>query len=312
MRGRIASQGPNRIPNRHKLRGMEQSGLLRIGELSRRVGVTPELLRAWEKRYGLLSPSRTAGGLRLYSARDEFRIGRMRELLASGLSAAEAARLAREAESAGPARVGAEEFARGLREALDHFDETGAQLALDRMFAAVGVDAALRDVVIPYLHELGERWAVEEATVGQEHFASNVIQGRLRALARGWDQGVGPRAVLACPPGELHEIGLICFGLSLRERGWRITYLGADTPVQSIETNLSDGPPAVTVVAAVDGERFRASSAGLGRVARKTPIAIAGAGADAAIAKRLGARYLDSDPVNGAATVAASPDGGGR
>ena len=290
---------------------MEQSGLLRIGELSRRVGVTPELLRAWEKRYGLLSPSRTAGGLRLYSARDEVRIGRMRELLASGLSAAEAARLAREAEPAGPARVGAEEFARELREALDRYDETAAQLALDRMFAAVGVDAALRDVVIPYLHELGERWATEQATVGQEHFASNVIQGRLRALARGWDQGIGPRAVLACPPGELHEIGLICFGLSLRTRGWRITYLGADTPVQSIESNLSDGPPAVTVVAAVSGERFRASSAGLGRVARKTPIAIAGAGADAATAKRLGARYLDSDPVDGAATVAASPDGAG-
>ena len=288
---------------------MEQSGLLRIGELSRRVGVTPELLRAWEKRYGLLSPSRTAGGLRLYSARDEIRIGRMRELLASGLSAAEAARLAREAEPAGPAHVGAEEFARELREALDRYDETAAQLALDRMFAAVGIDAALRDVVIPYLHELGERWAAEQATVGQEHFASNVIQGRLRALARGWDQGIGPRAVLACPPGELHEIGLICFGLSLRTRGWRITYLGADTPVQSIETNLSDGPPAVTVVAAVNSERFRASSAGLGRVARKTPVAIAGAGADAATAKRLGARYLDSDPVDGAATVAASPDG---
>jgi methanogenic corrinoid protein MtbC1 len=136
----------------------------------------------------------------------------------------------------------------------------------DRTFAAVGIDATLRDVVIPYLHDLGERWAAAQATVRQEHFASNVIQGRLRALARGWDQGIGPRAVLACPPGERHEIGLICFGLSLRTRGWRITYLGADTPVKSIETNLSDGrrlgaqylhngpvEGAVTVVASPDG-----------------------------------------------------------
>ena len=235
----------------------------------------------------------------------------MRELLASGLSAAEAARLAREAEPAGPASVGAEEFARELRAALDRYDETGAQLAMDRMFAAVGVDAALRDVVIPYLHELGERWAAEQATVGQEHFASNVIQGRLRALARGWDQGIGPRAVLACPPGELHEIGLICFGLSLRTRGWRITYLGADTPVQSIENNLSDGPPAVTVVAAVNTERFRAVERRAGPRGAEDPVAIAGAGADASMAKRLGARILDSDPVDGAAMVAASPDGAG-
>jgi MerR family transcriptional regulator, light-induced transcriptional regulator len=269
------------VPRPHRLSPMEQSGLLRIGELSRRVGISPELLRAWEKRYGLLTPSRTAGGLRLYSARDETRIARMRELLASGLSAAEAARLARDAEPAGPARVGASEFARELRNALDGYDETAAQLALDRTFA----------------------------TVGQEHFASNVIQGRLRALARGWDQGIGPRAVLACPPGERHEIGLICFGLSLRTRGWRITYLGADTPVKSIETNLSDGRPAVTVIAAVTDERFHASGDELARVARKAPVAIAGAGADAGTARRLGAQYLDSGPVEGAVTVVASPDG---
>jgi MerR family transcriptional regulator, light-induced transcriptional regulator len=288
---------------------MEQSGLLRIGELSRRVGVSPELLRAWEKRYALLTPARTAGGLRLYSARDAARVARMRELLASGLSAAEAARLAKSAEPAGPSQVGVDEFARELANALDRYDETAAQLALDRTFAAVGVDATLRDVVIPFLHDLGDRWAAEEATVGQEHFASNVIQGRLRALARGWDQGIGPRAVLACAPGELHEIGLICFGLSLRTRGWRITYLGADTPLQCIEDNVSDGP-AITVVAAVARERFGASSGGLGRVARRLPIAIAGAGADAATAKRLGARHLDTGPIEAAAAVAASPDGG--
>src|SRR3954454_10769402 len=119
---------------------MEQSALLRIGELSRRVGISPELLRAWEKRYGLLSPSRTAGGLRLYSTEDESRIARMRELIAGGLSAAEAAQFAREVEPA-PAQVGATEFTEQLREALDRYDEAGAQLALDHTFAAVGVDA---------------------------------------------------------------------------------------------------------------------------------------------------------------------------
>ena len=67
---------------------------LRIGELSRRVGVSPELLRAWERRYGLLHPGRTAGGLRLYSAEDERRVRAMQAHVESGLSAAEAARLA--------------------------------------------------------------------------------------------------------------------------------------------------------------------------------------------------------------------------
>jgi DNA-binding transcriptional MerR regulator len=283
---------------------MEQSALLRIGELSRRVGFSPELLRAWEKRYGLLTPARTAGGLRLYSARDEARIARMRELLAGGLSAAEAARLAKEADEPGPPRLGTDEFATELRAALDRYDETAAQVALDRAFAAVGVDAALRDVIIPYLHDLGERWACEEATVGQEHFASNVIQGRLRALARGWDQGIGPRAVLACPPGELHEIGLICFGLSLRARGWRITYLGADTPIQGIQDNV-DGS-GIVVVAALAPARFRSANGALAKLAKRAPMAIAGSGADGRTAKRMGARHLDHGPVEAAAFVASA------
>ena len=68
---------------------------LRIGELSRRVGESPELLRAWEKRYGIVSPERTPGGLRLYSEDDERRILAMQRHIGAGLSAAEAARLAR-------------------------------------------------------------------------------------------------------------------------------------------------------------------------------------------------------------------------
>lgn len=69
-------------------------GLLRIGELSRRVGVSDHVLRAWENRYGLLSPVRSAGGFRLYSEHDERRVRRMQAELAKGLSAAQAARVA--------------------------------------------------------------------------------------------------------------------------------------------------------------------------------------------------------------------------
>ena len=73
---------------------MAESGRLRIGELSRRVGVSPELLRAWETRYGLVKPERTAGGLRIYSKDDERRVREMCDQIAAGLSAAEAARVA--------------------------------------------------------------------------------------------------------------------------------------------------------------------------------------------------------------------------
>ena len=81
---------------------MSEPGYLRIGELARRTGASPELLRAWERRYGLLRPTRSQGGFRLYTAADEERIRRMKEYLARGVAAAEAARLAVDAETPGP------------------------------------------------------------------------------------------------------------------------------------------------------------------------------------------------------------------
>jgi MerR family transcriptional regulator, light-induced transcriptional regulator len=74
--------------------------VLRIGELSRRVGVNGHVLRAWERRYLLLQPVRSEGGFRLYTEADERRVRRMRDHLARGLSAAEAARAALQDDAA--------------------------------------------------------------------------------------------------------------------------------------------------------------------------------------------------------------------
>ena len=89
-----------------------------------------------------------------------------------------------------------------FRAALDAYDEPLAQLLLDRMLAAFTLETVLRDALLPYLHELGDRWERGDASVAQEHFASSVIRGRLLGLARGWGSGSGPLAVLACPPGR--------------------------------------------------------------------------------------------------------------
>src|ERR1041385_2374460 len=185
--------------------------VLRIGELSRRSGVSPELLRAWERRYGLLRPTRSSGGLRLYSSADLARVTAMQQHLAEGLAAAEAAALA---TNEGDARVSnafaPSESRRELDTALTTFDEAQAHAVIDSLLAQASLDTILRDVFVPYLHELGERWQRGEISVAQEHFASNVLRGRLLGLARGWGSGLGPRAILACAPGEQHDLGLIC------------------------------------------------------------------------------------------------------
>jgi MerR family transcriptional regulator, light-induced transcriptional regulator len=276
-----------------------ETGRLRIGELSRRTGESPELLRAWETRYGLVEPDRTAGGLRLYSEQDERRVRVMRHHIKAGLSASEAARLAKLADDP---RAAAESLTRAdidaaLRHSLDTLDEPAAQAALDRLLLSFGLRHALAEVILPFLHRLGQRWAAGEASVAQEHFASNIIGGRLRSLAQGWGDGVGPPAILACPPGEFHELGLLSFGLALRERGWRITYLGADTPLHEIAATLDEVSPAIVVLAAVTALRFRDSADEVKALAAQVRVGLAGAGASATLAHGLKAESLAGELV---------------
>jgi MerR family transcriptional regulator, light-induced transcriptional regulator len=290
-------------------------GPVRIGELSRRVGVTPEVLRAWERRYGILSPTRTEGGFRLYGEDDERRIRRMLEHLERGLSAAEAARLARADLPArldpgagthdGSGAPAAAALGKQLRDALDGFDDVGAHSALDRLLGSYPLEIVLRGAVLPYLRELGERWAHAEASVAQEHFASALLRGRLLALSRDWGRGRGPQALLACIPGDQHDLGLICFGLALRAHGWRITYLGADTPLSTLIETADLLQPALVVVSATLPELTQSALAGLRELARVAPLALASRGTDASIADTIGARWLDEDPVAAAASTAA-------
>ena len=254
--------------------------VLRIGELSKRSGVSPELLRAWERRYGLLDPTRSAGGLRLYSPEDLERVRVMRQHLAGGVAAAEAAALALRSDTARP--VASPAAARAdLAEALDGFDEPRAQSVLDRLLAVMTVDALLSGVVMPYLRELGDRWERGEVSIAQEHFASGVLRGRLLGLARGWGVGVGPVAVLACLPGEQHDLGLIAFGLALSARGWRIVYLGPDAPIDTVEDACSRLQPSLVVLHAVSGARVEPVMEEVRALARGHRVALGGPAADA-------------------------------
>ena len=280
---------------------------LRIGELSRRLGVSDHLLRAWETRYGLLHPVRSTGGYRLYSEADAHRIRRMQEQLAAGLSAAQAAQVVlAEAEDSAQDLVTTTptDTAVLLRRALDDFDEPAAQAALDRLFAERSLPSALRDVVIPYLSELGARWESGAASVAQEHFASFVLRGRLSGLARGWGSGRGPRAVLACPPLELHDLALMVFGIVLNRQGWRISYLGTSTPIDEVARAAGSTSPALVVLAASDPAVLEPHRDALTALAARVPLALAGSGVSRELAAAVGARHLPGDPVTEAEQLA--------
>jgi len=282
---------------------------MRIGELSRATGVRPELLRVWERRYGLLRPARTPGGFREYSADDRRRVERMTELLAAGYPAGAAARLA---DAAAPVPAGVpERMVVELRRAARAYDEVAANAVLDEALGRFTVETVIEGLVMPFLRDLGTGWEAGEVSIGQEHFATALVRGRLLGLARSWGMGAGPRAVLACPPDEQHDLGLIAFGLALRERGWRITLLGANTPLSTIAETARALAPDLVVIATVDDARMVEHRDEIAALAARVPTALAGPGVTAELARAAGALPLLGSPTTAAARVVAAmtPEG---
>jgi MerR family transcriptional regulator, light-induced transcriptional regulator len=280
-------------------------GLVRIGELSRRLGVGPDRLRAWERRYGLLRPVRTPGGFRLYSREDEQRVRDMQDQLARGLSAAQAAEVVLAVHRSPAPSAPLDDLRGRLAAALAEFDDADANAVLDRLFAVHGPDVAMRDVIYPYLRELGEAWERAEMDVGQEHFASNLLERRLLSLVPAWDAGRGPRALLACAPGEQHSLGLTGFGISLRNRGWRVTYLGADTPIAMTARTAQTLTPKLVMLSSTMAHCLPPFEDELRALAASVRLVVAGAGVGPGLAERVGAERFDVDPVTAAERLAA-------
>ena len=215
----------------------------------------------------------------------------MRELIAGGLAAGEAARSLLDAEAAEPARARAWTGAcagagdrrpaggRARRGAGDARRRAARTRSSTAPVAALSLDALLADVMLAAMREIGRRWESGEVGIGEEHFASNLIRARLVALARGWGAGAGPLAVLACPPGEQHDLGLIAFGLALRARGWRIAYLGQDTPIESAAQTAERLDARLVVLAAATADALRPHVAELRGLAGLVALRLGGPGA---------------------------------
>lgn len=286
---------------------------MKIGDLARRSGVSCDVLRAWERRYGLLRPRRTAGGHRLYSTLDEQRVRLMLRHLAAGRRPAQAAELTStvrlgvvlgEAETVAPAEAVAAR--RELWTAVAAFDETAAQRVIERLLAAHRAIAVVRDVLVPALRELDEQRQSTALDAARARFASAFLAARLGALARGWDRGPGPRALLACPSGEHHGSTLAVLGITLHQCGWRIVSLGADTALEQVRAAAERVDPEVIVLTAADPARFGPDDA-LRMLVASWRCVIGGPGASDALAARCGAWYVGDEPVAAALAVQRLP-----
>lgn len=278
----------------------------RIKEFAARTGVAEITLRAWERRYGLLSPERSDGGYRLYTAADERRIVSMQAHMRRGMAPAEAARaVLAESPLAGALPGDAAGIVEELLAAVSGY-EAGRVDALLHAAFALGRPEAIRGVVLPALHEIGERWARRELTVAHEHFASHLFERRLLGQATGWEAGGGSLALLACPALEQHTLGLLCFGIALSDLGWRIAYLGADMPVGQVAQAAREMTPDAVVLAIARSARLTDNAGPLRELATERRVHVGGAGAHDESLPELGLIPLHGDPVSAAETVAAA------
>lgn len=284
-------------------------GGLNIAAVARRTGVGEHTLRKWEQRYGVPRPTRTEGGQRRYSEDDVGRVQWLAARLGEGYRIGEAAAML--TATGGEAPGSPEELLDALLAAAARTGRDGLGPLLDHAFALYPLDQALRDVIAPCLVGVGDGWARGDLSVGQEHLTSAAIRARLeRTLAepRGAVCGL---AVLACAPGEQHELGLLMLACLLRADGWEVVYLGQCTPVAdavAIAQAREAALLAFSVTMPKNVEALEREFRELDLVTRTRSVAIVlgGASASAALAKRLGARYLGSDVARAVPAVRAA------
>jgi DNA-binding transcriptional MerR regulator len=215
-----------------------------ISHIAKLTGIPPVTLRAWERRYGLPKPRRTASGHRVYSMEEVALIQRVTALMAKGYTVSRAVErvrlennLVREPAAAAPA-VERERW-QGYRErmlnAIDHFDTAGLEAAYSEPLTLFPIDLIIDEVLLPVLETLGEQWEQREDGIAREHFFSAFLRNKIGSrFNHEISRAQGPALLLACLPGEAHEMGLMLFGLAACARGYRVLYLGADLPLMQL------------------------------------------------------------------------------
>jgi DNA-binding transcriptional MerR regulator len=204
---------------------------------ARLTGLSPEVLRAWERRHHVVEPLRTPGGTRRYTAADLDRLKLVKAAVDAGHRIGQVAQL--DLEDLRRRAVVAEPRTEGrldpLLEALDQLDGATSRRLLALQLAALGPGRFARDVALPLLHEIGERWTNGDMGIAAEHLASGILRSLLgSALLPTASSLMGPRIVFATPSGERHELGLLMAALATLGAGGDPLYLGLEVPVEDL------------------------------------------------------------------------------
>ncbi|MBC7671697.1 MAG: MerR family transcriptional regulator [Polaromonas sp.] len=238
-----------------------------IAVVAERTGLSQDVLRVWERRYGAVQPIRGPGGQRFYSDADVQRLGLLNAAIRAGRSIGQVARLSTEEiatlveedmaardrralpTSAVPGAVDIVESAFILARSLDAsaLDET-----LRRAVAVMGVSPFIELVVGPLLRRVGEEWHAGRLSLAPEHLVSSILHDIIAGTMRAFPQRAGaPRVLIATPAGDRHAIGAAIAGAAAAVEGWNVLYLGPDLPAQEIADAASAADVRVVALSVV-------------------------------------------------------------
>jgi MerR family transcriptional regulator, light-induced transcriptional regulator len=222
----------------------QDTPLFTASEVEHRTSVPATTLRQWERRYGLPNPKRTPGGYRLYSQNDIACIEFFKNRISAGIPASRAAQLYALEQSLPAGNDQLHEHIQHLRavntnslmnqliEAILVGDNAKADTVLAQAHHILAVESVLLELIQPTMVEIGERWHRGEITIAHEHQATAYLRGKLHGLLEmAGSPRHGPTVVVACAPGEWHEIGALTIAIFLRRAGIRTHFLGANTPI---------------------------------------------------------------------------------
>ena len=220
------------------------SGQFTIKAVSQATGLSVETLRAWERRYEVVSPSRDGSGRRTYSANDVARLRLLRTATELGHTISRLARLSMDdlaklvVDSGGQARPGpvrGQSFVDRAVDAAEHSDPSGVEEVLTSAIALLPPNEVVHTVIVPLVREIGERWHRGEVSIAQEHMVTDIVRRLVISVARGYLRSDnGPCLVLATLSGERHELGILMCSWLAATRRFRTHYLGADCPAEEI------------------------------------------------------------------------------
>lgn len=259
--------------------------LYKIKTIASLTGFNPTLLRAWERRYGLLVPTRTATGHRLYTADDLRVLRRVRNLLDQGRSIGEIVAQGRSRllsqgalPTPGPSQHALPLFPmlESLREEILQaalcLDDASIQRCLDLAFGSMSGALVLEHLVVPLAQEIGQLWARQVASVAAEHLLTQCLVRRLQRMIDCENRSAQrPLALCAGLPDEYHELGLHLVTYHLLQLGMRVLYLGPAVPFEDLRMAVQIRRPQWIMLSVTRASLLEVHKAGLIQFAQSLP-----------------------------------------